>query len=192
MEEQKEKMIVNGFLFANSAEMRQAEKEAEGIRIIKEKLDMKQPEKVLQVYNKLVRERLFETAAGLSYLKELQEYLQMTPSVDKAEILPIPVWHTLLERQMRARYENPKTRKTVRERYVNVDYKNRYRIMSGVAAILFVCVAAMFVISATAGSPTIVNYEQKLINRYAGWEEELEERESVIRQKEAELGIGDE
>ncbi len=192
MEEQKEKMIVNGFLFANSAEMRQAEKEAEGIRIVKEKLDMKQPEKVLQVYNKLVRERLFETAAGLSYLKELQEYLQMAPSVDKAEILPIPVRHTLLERQMRVRYENPKTRKTVRERYVNVDYKNRYRIMSGVAAILFVCVAAMFVISATAGSPTIVNYEQKLINRYAGWEEELEERESVIRQKEAELGIGDE
>ena len=192
MEEQKEKMIVNGFLFANSAEMRQAEKEAEGIRIVKEKLDMKQPEKVLQVYNKLVRERLFETAAGLSYLKELQEDLQMAPSVDKAEILPIPVRHTLLERQMRARYENPKTRKTVRERYVNVDYKNRYRIMSGVAAILFVCVAAMFVISATAGSPTIVNYEQKLINRYAGWEEELEERESVIRQKEAELGIRDE
>lgn len=192
MEEQKERMIVNGFLFSNIAEMRQAEKEAEGIRIIKEKLDMKQPEKVLQVYNKLVRERLFETAAGLSYLKELQEYLQMAPSVDKAEILPIPVRHTFLERQMRARYENPKTRKTVRERYVNVDYKNRYRIMSGVAAILFVCVAVMFVISATAGSPTIVNYEQKLINRYAGWEEELEERESVIRQKEAELGIGDE
>ena len=82
----------------------------------------------------------------------------------------------------------PKQPEKVKERYVNIDYKNRYRIMRGIAVVLLVCVAAMFAISATVGSPTILNYEQELINRYAEWEQELNEREAWITEREAELG----
>ncbi len=190
MSDKKEKMIVNGFVFANEAEAKQAEKEVEGVKFIKEKMEMDKPEVVLEIYNKMVRQNLFETAVGFSYLKDLQEYLQSIPFINKEEILPIQVQHPILEEQMRGNRvaSKPKQPEKVKERYVNIDYKNRYRIMRGIAVVLLVCVAAMFAISATVGSPTILNYEQELINRYAEWEQELNEREAWITEREAELG----
>jgi hypothetical protein len=49
----------------------------------------------------------------------------------------------------------------------------------------------MFVISMTGSSPTILNYEKAVQNRYAEWEKELSDRESVIREKEKELLINE-
>lgn len=190
MSDKKEKNIVNGFAFFSEAEAEQAQKEVEGVKFIKEKLDMDKPEMVLQIYNKMVRQNLFETAVGYSYLKDLQEYLQSIPFIKKEEILPIPVQHPILEEQMRKNRVSSKQKQAeqAKERYINIDYKNRYRMMRGIAVVLIICVAAMFAISATSGSPTILNYEQELINRYAEWEEELSEREAWIMEREAELG----
>ena len=33
------------------------------------------------------------------------------------------------------------------------------------------------------------NYEQEIINRYEEWESELNEREAILKAREAELGI---
>lgn len=186
MSENHEKKIADGFLFANAAEAEQAAKEVEGVKFVKEKLDMDRPEMVLEIYNKMVRQQLFETAVGYSYLKDLQEYLQSIPFVNNEEILPIPVQHPVLMEQLRRRRQEPKKQAKVVERYVNVDYKNRYRVMRGIALALVVCVVAMFAISSTANTPTILNYEQKLIDRYAEWEQELNEREERIIEREAE------
>lgn len=190
MSDKKQTIIVNGFAFANDSEARQAEKEVEGVKFIKEKIDMDRPEAVLDIYNKMVRQKLFETAVGFTYLKELQDYLQTIPFINKEDILPIPVEHPILEEEMRKHYtgSKPKQQKA-KERYINIDYKNRYRIMYRMVVVLLICVAAMFAISMTAGSPTIFNYEQELINRYAAWEEELNEREASILEREEALGV---
>lgn len=58
-----------------------------------------------------------------------------------------------------------------------------------VNAILVVCVVAMFAMALTSDSPTIVDYQSKLLNRYASWEQELTEREKAVSEKEQELGI---
>lgn len=192
MSDKKEKIIVNGFVFENEEEAKQAQKEIEGVKFIKEKVDMNKPEVVLDVYNKMIRQKLFETVIGFSYLKELQEYLYSIPFVDNAQILPIPVEHTILEEQFRKKRPTPKPKQQAtkaKERFVNVDYKNRYRAMTWISVVLAVCVIAMFAISATANHPTILNYEQELINRYAQWEDELTNREAVILEREAALGI---
>ena len=41
----------------------------------------------------------------------------------------------------------------------------------------------------SGNSVTIVNYENEIINKYEDWEKDLKEREAVIMQREAELGI---
>lgn len=193
MSDKKEKIIVNGFIFENEEEAKQAQKEIEGVKFIKEKVDMNKPEAVLDVYNKMIRQKLFETVIGFSYLKELQDYLYSIPFVDNTQILPIPVEHPTLEEQLRKKRpaQKPKQQQTVKakERFVNVDYKKRYHAMKWVSIVLAVCVIAMFAISATASHPTILNYEQEIINRYTQWEEELENREAVILEREAALGI---
>ena len=55
--------------------------------------------------------------------------------------------------------------------------------------LLILLVIAMFVITLTGNNPTILNYEQKLQNKYAGWEQELTERENAVREKERELSL---
>ena len=85
-EQEKTSMVVEGFLFANEAEAAQARKEAEGVKYVKEKAQMDDPEMVLRIYNKMIQQRLFDTAVGYSYLKDLQEYLQSIPFIRKEDI----------------------------------------------------------------------------------------------------------
>ena len=92
-EQEKTSMVVEGFLFANEAEAAQARKEAEGVKYVKEKAQMDDPEMVLRIYNKMIQQRLFDTAVGYSYLKDLQEYLQSIPFIRKEDIFPITVQH---------------------------------------------------------------------------------------------------
>ena len=81
-----QRVSVGGFSFENKDEAEQAKKEIEGIRYIKTKTDMNDPEVILQVYNKMIGQKLFETAVGYSYLKDLQEYLTTIPFIEKMKI----------------------------------------------------------------------------------------------------------
>ena len=87
MPENTQRVSVGGFSFENKDEAEQAKKEIEGIRYIKTKTDMSDPDVILQVYNKMIGQKLFETAVGYSYLKDLQEYLTTIPFI-KNEDLP--------------------------------------------------------------------------------------------------------
>lgn len=64
-EQEKTSMVVEGFLFANEAEAAQARKEAEGVKYVKEKAQMDDPEMVLRIYNKMIQQRLFDTGSRL-------------------------------------------------------------------------------------------------------------------------------
>ena len=61
------------------------------------------------------------------------------------------------------------------------------RLSIGINVALVVLIIAMFYISFTGTNPTILNYENALQNKYSQWEQELIQRESVIREKEREL-----
>ena len=50
--------------------------------------------------------------------------------------------------------------------------------------LLVAAVIAMFVITLKSDHPNILNYERTLQDRYASWEQELTEREAVLREKE--------
>ena len=189
---------------ANAKEAEQAKKEIEGIKYIKTKTDMNDPEVVLQVYNKMIEQKLFETAVGYSYLKDLQEYLTTIPFIKNEDILPIPVTHPRLEaslkkqkreiaqkervRAVRARQREKKLAKIDRKA-LETESSGKLKISLCVNAILVVCVVAMFAMTLTSDSPTIVDYQSKLLNRYASWEQELTEREKAVSEKEQELGI---
>lgn len=188
---QENQMVVSGFLFTNEEEAKQAEKEAEGITYIRQKVDLDEPLMVLQVYNKMVDQKLFETEVGYSYLKELWDYLNSIPFVRKEDIRPIPTDHPILEAGYRqhARRIYGRQQASGQKKEINTDYKVRFWVAFAVSIVLLIGIGAMFAITATSGNATILNYEQQLIDRYEGWEQELTEREAVIKEREAELGI---
>ena len=151
MPENTQRVSVGGFSFENKDEAEQAKKEIEGIRYIKTKTDMNDPEVILQVYNKMIaqKERV---------------------------------------RAVRARQREKKLAKIDRKA-LETESSGKLKISLCVNAILVVCVVAMFAMTLTSDSPTIVDYQSKLLNRYASWEQELTEREKAVSEKEQELGI---
>lgn len=182
-------VLVGGFIFTDEAEAKQAEKEAEGVKYIKGKTDMDNPQMVLHIYNKMIQQKLFETAVGYSYLKDLQEYLRAVPFIRNQDILPIPVQHPLLEQSIKSarRTEPPKKTKLVVK---HADYRRRYRVTGALSVILSICIVVMFAITATTNNTTILNYENELINKYEAWEQELSEREAAVEARERAADAG--
>ena len=186
-----------GFLFRDEEEAKQAKKERDGIKFVRSQIDMKQPEKVLQTYKKLIEQGYFQTVVGYCYLKELQEYLVTLPSIASEDIPSIPVKSRDVEemirkerakgreqqKQLEAKIKNIKKEQKTRGR----DSKMKFSLVFNV--ILLLCVLGMFLVSMTSEHPTIINYESRILDRYSEWDQELSEREQAVKEKEFELGI---
>lgn len=186
-----------GFLFRDEEEAKQAKKEQDGIKFVRSRIDMKQPEKVLQTYKKLIEQGYFQTVVGYCYLKELQEYLVTLPSIATEDIPSIPVKSRDVEEMIRKeRAKGHEQQKQLETKIKNIkkeqktrgrDSKMKFSLVFNV--ILLLCVLGMFLVSMTSEHPTIINYESRILDRYSEWDQELSEREQAVKEKEFELGI---
>lgn len=177
MHMEKRQYEVEGFLFTEEEAAVQAKKEVSGVSYMKTKVDRNNPEKVLKFYNRTVEENVFQTPVGISYLYELQQYLREIPYIEASAILPIPV----------DKLHGKENQAETKIRQKNIDFRKRYKITFSIAVVLLIMVAAMFAITLTSDTPTILNYENKIINRYEHWEQELEEREKELDEREKKL-----
>ncbi|MGN0351316.1 MAG: hypothetical protein ACI4ES_06645 [Roseburia sp.] len=184
--EQRKEILVGGFLFQDEKTAEQAKREVEGVQFIQDKIDKAQPKMVLQVYNQVIRQKMFETAVGQTYLKDLQEYLRAVPEIRSEDILPIPVGRTrgTYVAATPQRENKPPQKKTTNVKAKNVDYKKSFHTALILNIAFIICIIFMFLINLTSDSVTILNYESKLIDKYEQWENELEEREQILREKE--------
>ncbi len=193
---------IDGFLFSDPAEITQAQKEIEGIRYLRSKLDRDNPDQVLLVYNQAVDQQLFTTPVGYYFLKELQDYLITMPFIKDEDIHRIVISERMTEefeksrkrtekeekKQAVRRYEDEKKLREKKVQARNTDYKKKFGTALFFCIVLLALVIGMFVVSfLSKDNVTILNYENALINRYEDWEEELTAREKAVEEKEREL-----
>ena len=142
-------------------------------------------------------QELFHTPIGYAYLKELQDYLKGLPGVDASEIPGIPVKDMGLDldhvagKEKSGEHRNENADKNSEEKQ-ETKLQKRCRILLSVNIVLIIIVIAMFAISLTSGSTTILNYETKIINKYEEWEQELDEREAALHALEKQNYIAEE
>ena len=95
------------------------------------------------------------------------------------------------EKESKRKRKEPKPKKTERKKREPKAVSGRYRTLAftfgATTAILLVAVIAMFVITMTSSNPTILDYETKLLNKYARWEDELTQREAEVKRREADV-----
>ena len=174
MAEENKMFIVGGIAFCDVESAKTAQNELKRIELLDEKMDYGDVESVAVVYDKARQNHVFKTPIGLSYMMRLQygnrkeEEQEATAQEHGNEL-----WKARLEKS------KEETKKQ----------KEKLRLSIGLNALLAILVIALFIISQTGNNPTILNYRSKVINQYAHWQQQLEERERVIEQKEAELGI---
>lgn len=183
---EKGEWVVSGFQFLTEQDAKQAQAEVEKIQKLEEKLDYKNPNMVLIVYNKAIENRLFKTPVGYEFLRKLQKLSKDNPAV-KEEVQNIPVTNVFQLRDSTAPIvEKIKASKKPVKKKKELFSKNTSIMLN---VVLLLLVAVMFWISTTGSNPTVLNYEKNLQNKYAAWEQELQERESTVREKERELLI---
>ncbi len=182
---------VDGFEFNRADMAEQAKKEVEGVKYIKEHTRMDQPDMVLKVYNQLVEEHIFSTPVGLSYLRELQDYLYSIPYSERKEIQALPVSDFLTVSSSKTTVKSnasESSKKSAEEDAADRSYRRMFRVSTFFAIIFGLCVIGMFVIAALSrDNVNILNYENEIIDRYESWEKELEEREAQLKLREQEL-----
>jgi hypothetical protein len=170
---------VDGFSFDSRKRAQQAKKEKEGIAYIRKQTSLKDPEAVLNLYNRLLDEELFQTEVGISFLRELQLRLRLSSEINSEGLRPIP--------SVKAEEKEKKEEPSAPEAGVP---RRAFQVSVGLNIILAVCIAGMFLITALSGNNrNILNYENEIIDKYEAWETDLETRQSELDAWEAELEL---
>lgn len=178
--------IVDGFLFEDEATAELAKKEEEGVRFIKERTALNNPEVVFKLYKKLIDQELFVTPVGQRFLVELQNILLCSNYIPRAEVPPIKAVVREIPKEEIERPVEKVTKKI--DTKVGGEYKRPFYIALFFAIVFGVSVIGMFLINKlSSNSVNILNYREEILNEYAGWEAELKEKEAELRAREKAL-----
>ena len=185
MDREKEReYTISGFLFGSKEDVETANQELSAIQYIDKKIENKNGEIILSVYNAALEKRLFRTPIGYSYLHELQKRM-LKQGILKEQIPAIPLYQ-VFNNDYQEMIKPVRVVKRIKKKD-EAKEKLRYSVIANV--ILISLVLILFIISFTGSNPNILNYRQTIENEYSQWEQELIDREQVIRQKEKNINI---
>ena len=170
---------VDEFIFLNEEDAQLARNEKQQVEYLEKHMDVSQTQSVRMLYEKINREKLFRTPVGLKYMLKLHRQLSEAGASEES-VQPIRL---LTEYDPRIKNQT----ETVKSRIIQTKretLKRRLQMSIILNLLLVAAVIAMFVITLKSDHPNILNYERTLQDRYASWEQELTEREAVLREKE--------
>ena len=116
MEQLQETYEAVGFVFRTKKEAELAQREIEGTKYLRQKLDMENPNAVFSIYQNLIEQDLFETPVGYCFLKELRDYLLMIPAISNEEVLAIPIRYPQTEEEEKKQKKEQKKEEQRKER----------------------------------------------------------------------------
>ena len=179
-----DEMIVGGFIFGTAADADLAREELSRIEYLDANMNYANVSKVSQLYDKALDTKMFSTPVGWKYLGKLRGILLDSGYLED-ELRPIPLYNVFARTE-----EDHSVLERIRPQKKKADpYKRKYAFSIFFIVILIFMVIAMFVIAMKSETPNMINYRNAIINEYADWEQEITDRENVVRQKEHELNI---
>lgn len=182
---------VYGFLFMTDDDAKMAKSELSKIEKIEEKIDYSNIEKVKLVYEKTIQSKIFKTQVGIDYLRKLQNYLHVH-GTGEDDICDIPIAQIYQVREKTSpAVKQVKPAEKIRKKTEEQSQKEKKNMSIFINVVLALLIVLMFYMTTKSPNPNILNYERALQDKYASWEEELSQREQVIREKEKELLIGE-
>ena len=160
-----------GFAFRSEAELTEAKKEAEVVAYIRGQADLSNVKTVVKLYNRLIEKGTLKTELGIAFLKELRSRAIDSGVVAESSLEPLPS----VEKK---KPESPKAMS--KDRKLMELYRERSRNLAIVVAILCVVIVILFAIRLFGTASPFADYEQKVLDEYAGWKEELSEKEEAL------------
>lgn len=189
---------IGGYIFDDENKAKKAAKELKAVEYILGQIKDADEKGVLTVYKKLIKQRLFSTEIGMSFLSQLRKNLIDSNVFSENEIPAVYSLEESIEEKQSEEIpkakEKSKSTKEKADKFVEsadsdafAQIKKLKRINSILLILcitLLLSVIGMFYVNSTINSPTILNYEEKLIDKYSSWEQDLTERENALKEKE--------
>ena len=177
--------VVDGFNYNDEALYKDAIKEQKAVDYLTKQLSGANEKQIMGLYSKLCEEKFFKSENGITFLYLLRENLINVYKVEPNNIPVIPVTHPGENHLKAITYDcNEKVKAAKTE---TKTYKDRCRILYVVVVILAIAIGAMFFILRTSDLPTILDYKEKIENKYSQWEDDLQQRERNLKKRELEL-----
>ena len=176
------RLIFDGYLYGNEDDVKLAKEEMKTAKFLQSKINYDDIQTTLKIYDKAIKDKIFKTPAGFEFLKVMR-YEMIKRGMPTENIQPIPLY-LVFSKEAEKR---PIRIFQVKERDDNLKENLRLSLWANIA--LGFLVIGMFLITLFGNNTNIINYRYKIENEYVNWQQELEEREAVIREKEAALGI---
>jgi hypothetical protein len=171
---------LEGFIFLDINEYEEAQKEAESIEYIKANNDLEDYNKLVKLYYKLVEQNCLRTPVGVIFLKQLQERILKEGIVSSTNLPGIQINKITPQNSIRL--------KSVQQSQKQIDPVKDYRIKlrnSRIISLFLIVIIFIMILMAVFTDRTIyTNYEKKILNKYATWEEDLNVREKDLQNKE--------
>lgn len=181
------KYEVEGFAFDDREEYNKAKKEAEAIHYIRKNTDFDNIPLVKKMYDKLVEKGTFQTVVGYAFLKEIQQLLKSNSKESGTEPKLIPVRQMIKTVRQEAKLQSEEAKQA--ERYKELYEKEKTKKTGLKITIFFlaVAIAGMFLVAQLTPYTVFSNYEEKIVDKYETWQENLEEKEKELNEREKAL-----
>lgn len=170
---------LDGYLFFDENDFKRAQKEKQMIDTLKASLKPDDPEAMCQIYNRLVDKHCFVTPIGLDFLHEMRGYLVDT--MGDAMLQPVPVPKRYVIKKQASGMMNRKEEKLQNENDTLKAQKNKL-----VIAVVTLCIIVVGMIFIVASNDNLgyFNAEEKVLNKYAAWQERLQTWEEQLNERE--------
>lgn len=172
------KFTFQGHTFDDEKQLIAAKKEAEAVEYLRAKTDFSNMNNLIKLYNRILDRDMMETVVGIEFLKEIRETLIGSGMFTEEQVRPVPLLPEV--KKLKKRQE---TQKRSKERTLLERSERQNTILKVVCFFLVVLVIGMFAIVLTGTrSPLAIRYEEQILNKYASWAEELQEKEDYLRE----------
>lgn len=175
-----ERLEVDGYLYGSEADAELAKEEKKKAKYLETRMNYEDTQNALKIYEMAIKEKIFKTPTGVSCLLKIRVEL-IKRGIPADDISPIPLYHIFSKEEE----EKPVRIFQVKEK--KEDHKEAFRMSLWANIILGILVIAMFMITMFGSNTNILNYKYKIENEYSSWKQQLQEKEEVLREWEAEL-----
>lgn len=202
---------VGKYTFTDEETAKKARKEADTITFIRNRSDLSKPENITKIINTIVDNKMFETEVGLDFLEELKElekrgevYPKASPentskSADNAgenasdgEISSeasdfAPADEEVIRAEVIRRTKHLKESAEERVEKIRELYRDKARNLRITIFALIAVIIGLLVLTFFSDNSPLVNAEEKILDKYSAWEEQLNLKEQELTTWELEL-----
>ncbi len=183
-----ENFFIEGFVFDNEDDFAQAKKEYQYINKIKAKLGSVGGKQLADFYGKLLDRQIFTTQIGYTFLYEIRSTLVDNYEYDTDELPVIELPPSAVAKpQAPTDITSPRLDDLKDEIW---SLKRTRAILLSLVIVLLVVIGGFFTIIATNDNVGYINTENKILNKYSQWEEDLKAKEQELNQREEDLKNG--